>query len=77
MDLISTDYLFNDFWLHLAGLGAVALGLADLWHFNSLSHDSDLLFIVGGFAGLGLKIVNGSAAAIRASLNGNGKDPSA
>lgn len=59
------DVLVQDFWLHLAGVIAIALGAADLWHFHAFSQDTDLLFMAGGFAGMGLKIVNGSAAALR------------
>ena len=59
------DVLLQDFWVHVAGVFAVALGAADLWYFHAFSHDSDLLFMVGGFGAMGLKIVNGSAAALR------------
>lgn len=59
------DVLLQDLWLHLAGLIAIALGASDLWVFHAFSHDTDLLLMAGGFAGMGLKIVNGSAAALR------------
>jgi len=55
----------QDFWVHLAAMLAIGVGLADLWHFHSFARDSDLVFIVGGFAGMGLKILNGSAAMFR------------
>jgi hypothetical protein len=57
--------LLQDFWVHLAGVIAIAIGLVDLWNFHAFARDSDLLFIIGGFAGMGLKIINGSAAALR------------
>ena len=57
--------LLQDFWIHLAGVIAIALGVADLAYFHELAHDSDLLFVIGGFSAMGLKIVNGSAAALR------------
>jgi len=59
------DVVIQDFWVHLAGLIAIAVGLVDLWYFRQLSHDTELLLMVGGFAGMGLKIVNGTAAALR------------
>lgn len=59
------DVILQDFWVHLAGLIAISLGAADLAYVHTLSHDSDLLFILGGFGAMGLKIVNGSAAALR------------
>lgn len=59
------DVLLQDLWLHLAGLIAIGLGASDLWYFHAFSHDTDLLLMAGGFAGMGLKIVNGSAAALR------------
>lgn len=59
------DVIVQDFWVHFAGLIAIAVGLADLWYFHQFAHDTELLLIVGGFAGMGLKIVNGSAAQLR------------
>lgn len=59
------DVILQDLWVHLAALLAIALGAVDLWYFHSFSRDTELLFIVGGLAGMGLKIVNGSAAALR------------
>jgi len=60
-----SDAIIQDLWVHLAAIIAVSVGLIDLWLFHQLSHDTELLLIVGGFAGMGLKIVNGSAAALR------------
>lgn len=59
------DVILQDLWIHAAGLIAIALGLVDLWYFHALAHDTDLLFVIGGFAGMGLKIANGSTAALR------------
>jgi hypothetical protein len=59
------DIILQDFWVHLAGIIAIALGAGDIVYFHALSHDSDLLFIIGGFGAMGLKFVNGSAAALR------------
>lgn len=59
------DVILQDFWVHLAGLIAIGLGVADLAYLHELARDSDLLFIIGGFGAMGLKIVNGSAAALR------------
>lgn len=61
------DVILQDFWLHLAGAMAIVGGFVDLWLFHQLAHDTDVLLIIGGFAGMGLKIVNGSAAALRQS----------
>lgn len=60
-----TNVLLQDLWMHMAALFALMVGLVDLWAFRQLSHDTELLLMVGGFAGMGLKIVNGSAAALR------------
>ena len=59
------DVIVQDLWVHLAAMIAIAIGLADLWYFHTFARDSDLLFVVGGLAGMGLKIINGSAAALR------------
>jgi hypothetical protein len=59
------DMMLQDLWVHLAGVIVIAFGIVDLWLFRSLSHDTDLLFILGGVAGMGLKIANGSTAALR------------
>jgi hypothetical protein len=68
--LSARDVVLQDFWVHMAGIIAIALGVADLAYFHELAHDSDLLFVIGGFGAMGLKIVNGSAAALRdAALN--------
>ena len=59
------DVLLQDFWVHFAGLIAISIGLADLWYFHTFARDSDLLFVIGGFGAMGLKIINGSAEALR------------
>lgn len=59
------DVLLQDFWVHFAGIIAIALGASDIWYFHDFARDSDLLFMVGGFGAMGLKIINGSAAALR------------
>ena len=59
------DVLTQDFWVHFAGLIVIGIGVGDLWAFHALSHDTELLLIIGGVAGMGLRIVNGSTAALR------------
>lgn len=60
------DELKKDIWVHIGGLIAIAIGLAD--HFFShplgvsgFGDTTDILFVVGGLAAQGVKIVNGSA----------------
>jgi hypothetical protein len=48
----------------LGGLIAVAIGCVDLWFFKQFSHDTDLLFLVGGLASMGVHFLNGSAGAV-------------
>lgn len=59
------DVMLQDLWVHLAGLFVIVFGILDLWIFHALSHDTALMFIIGGVAGMGLKIANGSTAALR------------
>lgn len=58
-----SDELKKDLWVHIGGLIAIAIGLAD--HFlsspNGFGETTDILFVVGGLAAQGVKIVNGSA----------------
>ena len=64
------DAILSDLWVHLAAVIAIALGIAG-WYSVGLSHDPtsvQIMFIIGGLAGLGLKIVNGSAAALRTAI---------
>lgn len=63
-----TDALLQDFWVHVGGILAIAFGAADLWQFRSLGHDADLIFLIGGFGVMGVKIINGSAATLRAAV---------
>lgn len=66
-DLSLTDVLVQDFWIHLAGLIVISIAALDLWYFHAFTHDTELLLLVGGLAGMGLRIVNGSAAALRSA----------
>lgn len=59
------DVVLQDFWIHFAGLIVIVFGILDLWYFKQLAHDSDLLFVIGGVAGMGLKIANGATAQLR------------
>lgn len=59
------DTLLQDFWVHFAGVIVIIFGIIDLWYFKQLSHDTDLLFLIGGIAGMGLKIANGTTAQLR------------
>lgn len=62
------DIIIQDFWIHLAALLAIGLG-AVAWYmrtkFAADPSSLELMFMVGGFSAAGLKIVNGSAAALR------------
>jgi hypothetical protein len=65
------DSVLQDLWIHIAALVAVAIG-AFAWysrtHFSADPSAVELTFIIAGLAGLGLKIVNGSAAVLRAAI---------
>jgi hypothetical protein len=62
------DVILQDFWVHVAGLIAIGLGAAS-WimrtHFNSDPSSLELMFILGGFGTMGVKLINGSAAQLR------------
>ncbi len=62
------DVLLQDLWIHLAALIVVALGVVSWSAQNGFRSDPSALalsFIIAGLAGMGLKIVNGSAAQLR------------
>jgi hypothetical protein len=64
-----TNTFTQDPWIHIAALIAVAIGFAG-WLSGGLTHDPssvELMFMIGGLAGLGVKIVNGSALALAAN----------
>jgi enoyl-[acyl-carrier-protein] reductase (NADH) len=55
------DELKKDVWVHIGGVLAIAIGAFDVFYANKLGIATDLIFIIGGFAAQGVKIVNGSA----------------
>ena len=57
----------SDLWVHVGGLIAIAIGFYDVFFGHQLGQATDIIFIVGGFAALGVKIVNGTAAAASAA----------
>ena len=57
----------TDLWVHVGGLIAIAIGFYDVFFGHQLGQATDIIFIVGGFAALGVKIVNGTAAAASAA----------
>ncbi len=57
----------SDLWVHVGGLIAIAIGFYDVFFGRQLGQATDIIFIVGGFAALGVKIVNGTAAAASAA----------
>ena len=57
------DELKKDIWVHIGGLLAIAIGTYDVFAGKQLGIATDLIFIIGGFAAQGVKIVNGSANA--------------
>ena len=57
----------SDLWVHVGGLIAIAIGFYDVFFGKQLGQATDIIFIVGGFAALGVKIVNGTAAAASAA----------
>lgn len=62
------DVLIQDLWVHFAALIVVALGVVSWYSQNGFRADPSALalsFIIAGLAGMGLKIVNGSAAQLR------------
>ncbi len=62
------DVLRRDFWVHLGALLSCAFGALDLWAFKQLPHETDLVFLLGGLAAMGVRLVNGAAAVRR--MNG-------
>jgi hypothetical protein len=59
------EVLLTDLWVHLGGIIAIAIGLgANKYLGTNFSSDTNLLFIVGGFAAMGLKLTNGTVAAV-------------
>lgn len=64
-----TNTFMQDPWVHIAALIAVGIGFVG-WYTAGLTHDPssvELMFMIGGLAGLGVKIVNGSALALAAN----------
>lgn len=62
------DVILQDLWVHLAGLIAIAIGVAAWYFANGMKSDPSslqLMLIVGGFAGMGLKLMNGTTAVLR------------
>jgi hypothetical protein len=60
--------LTTDFWVHVAGLISIAVGLGgDKYLGLGLGPTADLMFIIGGFAAMGLKLTNGTVAAVSAA----------
>lgn len=60
------DEFKKDVWVHIGGLIAIGIGLSDHFFAHStgiagFGDTTDILFIVGGLAAQGVKIVNGSA----------------
>lgn len=63
-----SDVVLQDFWVHLAGLIAIALGAASWYlrsHFLADPSSLELMFMIGGFGTMGVKLINGSAAQLR------------
>jgi hypothetical protein len=60
--------LLIDPWVHIGGLIAIALGAFDIYYgSNKLGLTTDTIFIVGGLAAQGVKIINSSALAAATS----------
>ncbi len=60
--------LLSDLWVHIGGLIAIALGAFDIFYGgNKLGLTTDTIFIVGGLAAQGVKIINSSALAAATS----------
>lgn len=63
-----SEIILTDLWVHLAGLLAIGIGLfANRFTGIGFSSDTQLLFIIGGFAAMGLKLANGTVAATAAA----------
>jgi len=59
------DAILTDLWVHLAGLLAISIGLlSNKYLGTTFSNDTQLIFIIGGFAAMGLKLTNGTVAAV-------------
>lgn len=64
-----SDVITQDLWIHLAALLAVGIGLVS-WYMSGMNHDPssvNLMFMIGGLAAMGVKIVNGSATVLAAA----------
>lgn len=63
-----SDVIVQDFWVHVAGLIAIGLGGA-AWYlrtkFQTDPSSLELMFMLGGFGTMGVKLINGSAAQLR------------
>lgn len=65
------DVVLQDFWLHFGGIIAIALGVIAWYQQNRLAgapSDISFGFIVVGFSVMGVKVINGSAAALRNAM---------
>ncbi len=63
------DILITDLWVHVGALIAILIGVfGDKYLGLNLGSTANLMFIIGGFAAIGLKFTNGTAAAINASV---------
>jgi hypothetical protein len=61
--------ILTDFWAHLAALIAIGIGLFGDKYLNlGLGPTTEQIFIIGGFAAIGLKFTNGTAAAINTAV---------
>jgi len=59
------EVLLTDLWVHLGGVIAIAIGLmANKFLGTTFSQDTQLLFIIAGFAAMGVKLTNGTVAAV-------------
>jgi hypothetical protein len=64
--------LLTDLWIHIGGLIAIAIGAGDAGifynHATVLGHDADVVFMIGGLAAMGVKVINGTAPLVRTAL---------
>lgn len=65
------EALLQDFWFHLGGLISIGIGVFSWYQSNHMGGDPSsfqVIFVVGGLAAMGVKILNGSTSMLRTAV---------